>query len=82
LKRRKIGGIRALATVSLAGIATACGAAQSVSAEENDCRKQCDLEYMSCMERMTCVDGDGQTVPCVDDCERVKGECLEACSEK
>jgi hypothetical protein len=69
-----------LAALFFAAVATAaCGPSlQEVQAREA-CVHDCNLGHMTCLESGTCVDMDGQQVPCEEDCARKQADCEDGC---
>ncbi|MCP4677249.1 MAG: hypothetical protein GY854_17395 [Deltaproteobacteria bacterium] len=56
-----------------------CGASQEKQESKDICLKRCGLDSMSCLESTSCIDMDGQHVPCEEECEDKRLVCEQAC---
>lgn len=61
-------------------LATACGPSVKQHEAMEACHKQCGLALAGCYESRTCLEIDGQIVPCEEECESENEACENACT--
>jgi hypothetical protein len=59
--------------------AAACGASTEQQGETSECLKGCGLKAMTCLESESCMNANGELVPCEDECNRLLEECEAGC---
>jgi hypothetical protein len=57
-----------------------CAASQAKGVATDECLGQCRLTYMTCMENQTCVNIDGQVIPCERKCGDEQVQCEQGCA--
>lgn len=68
--------------VVAATLAIACGPSVAQQEALEACQKRCGLSLAGCYESRTCLDIDGQIVPCEEECESEHEACQQACAEQ
>ncbi|MCP4604664.1 MAG: hypothetical protein GY847_29780 [Proteobacteria bacterium] len=59
--------------------ATGCGSSIKDQETLSKCISRCGLASMSCLESSSCVDLDGQLIPCENQCEAEREKCEQEC---
>jgi hypothetical protein len=67
------------AVLTLALACPGCGATVQQQEDSAACIKRCNLDMMGCLESRSCMDENGQMIPCEDSCARVRDECESQC---
>ena len=61
--------------------AAGCGPSLEQQQLRDQCLNNCSADAMSCLETSHCVDIDGHTVPCEEECNDKRSTCESSCEE-
>jgi len=64
---------------AISGAALGCGPSAEQLALRDQCLNNCGADSMTCLEESRCVDIDGHSVPCEEECDDERAACESGC---
>ena len=59
---------------------SSCGPSLEQQQAAKACHDQCGIALANCYESKTCLDIDGQVIPCEEECQGQQSNCEDNCS--